>query len=254
MNVIMPQLGETVAEGTVSVWHKKVGDKVAENELLFEVSTDKVEVEVPAPASGVITEILIPEGETVDVGTTLAVIADGSNGAAEVAVPAAADPPPVAQQSGADDPPLSPAVRKLVAEHALDPATISGTGRSGRLTKADVLAHIEGGASGPPVGNRDPRGQPLSPVVRKLLGEHGLDAAAVPGSGRDGRIKRNDVLAFVASRGPAPDRGRVSWWPIPIAGASTAAPTTTTTSAIAPRRNTWRGARSIRSNSCAAAS
>ena len=74
MNVIMPQLGETVAEGTVSVWHKKVGDSVAENELLFEVSTDKVEVEVPAPASGVITEILIPVGETVDVGTTLAVI------------------------------------------------------------------------------------------------------------------------------------------------------------------------------------
>jgi pyruvate dehydrogenase E2 component (dihydrolipoamide acetyltransferase) len=208
MNVIMPQLGETVAEGTVSVWHKKVGDTVAENELLFEVSTDKVEVEVPAPASGVITEILIGEGETVDVGTTLAVIADGGNGAAEIATPAA-QAAPAASRSESDDPPLSPAVRKLVAEHSLDPAAISGTGRAGRLTKADVLAHIEGGASsGGSVGNRDPRGNPLSPVVRKLLGEHGLDASRIIGSGRGGRIKRGDVLSFIERHGAAPSEAK----------------------------------------------
>jgi len=221
MNVIMPQLGETVAEGTVSVWHKKVGDTVAENELLFEVSTDKVEVEVPAPASGVITEILIGEGETVDVGTTLAIIADASNGAAAggagetgtLPTPLGVAPA-TAGRAGADDPPLSPAVRKLVAEHGLDPAAIAGTGRGGRLTKADVLAHIEGGAGGAAVGNRDPRGQPLSPVVRRLLGEHGLDAAAIAGSGRDGRIKRDDVLAAVSSRGPAPSAAKAP--PAPV--------------------------------------
>ncbi len=212
MNVIMPQLGETVAEGTVSVWHKKVGDTVAENELLFEVSTDKVEVEVPAPASGVITEILIGEGVTVDVGTTLAVIADGSNGAAEVAVTAT----PAARQSGSDEPPLSPAVRRLVSEHGLDPAAISGTGRSGRLTKADVLAHIEGGAESPSVGNVDARGNPLSPVVRKLLGEHGLDAAKIIGSGRGGRIKRGDVLSFIERLGAAAAPSEAKAPPTPV--------------------------------------
>ncbi|MDH3234653.1 MAG: 2-oxo acid dehydrogenase subunit E2 [Alphaproteobacteria bacterium] len=209
MNVIMPQLGETVAEGTVSVWHKKVGDTVAENELLFEVSTDKVEVEVPAPASGVITEILISEGETVDVGTTLAVIADGGNGAApngDAAATAAPATAPAARQSAGDAPPLSPAVRKLVAEHGLDPAAISGSGHKGRITKADVLAHVEAGEGAGSVGNRDPRGQPLSPVVRRLLAEHGLSAADISGSGRNGRIKRNDVLAVAAAstRGSAP--------------------------------------------------
>ncbi|HUT48079.1 MAG TPA: dihydrolipoamide acetyltransferase family protein [Alphaproteobacteria bacterium] len=206
MNVIMPQLGETVAEGTVSVWHKKVGDTVAENELLFEVSTDKVEVEVPAPASGVITEILIAEGETVDVGTTLAVIADGGNGAADIVAPAAAATAsaPIARQSASDGPPLSPAVRKLVAEHGLDPAAISGSGLKGRITKADVLALVETGGGAVLVGNRDPRGQPLSPVVRKLLGAHGLSAADISGSGHNGRIKRGDVMAFVSAHGPAP--------------------------------------------------
>jgi len=150
--------------------------------------------------------VIMPQlGETVDVGTTLAVIADGGNGAAEVAAPAAAQATPGVSksESGSDDPPLSPAVRKLVAEHSLDPAAISGTGRAGRLTKADVLAHIEGGASGPSVGNIDARGNPLSPVVRKLLGEHGLDAAKIIGSGRGGRIKRDDVLSFVERHGAA---------------------------------------------------
>jgi len=232
MNVIMPQLGETVAEGTVSVWHKKVGDTVAENELLFEVSTDKVEVEVPAPASGVITEILIAEGETVDVGTTLAVIADGGNGAATetdvVASPVAAADPPLpsaeqsAWQSSSDDPPLSPAVRKLVAEHGLDPVAISGTGRNGRLTKADVLAHVEGGTGSPTVGNIDPRGQPLSPVVRKLLGEHGLNAAEISGSGRGGRIKRGDVLSFIERHGaaaaPRETKAPLALAPVPAGG------------------------------------
>jgi 2-oxoglutarate dehydrogenase E2 component (dihydrolipoamide succinyltransferase) len=209
MNVVMPQLGETVADGTVSIWHKKVGDTVAANELLFEVSTDKVEVEVPAPASGVITEILVGEGETVDVGTTLAVIADAGNGAATVGDVA---PPAAAARSGNDDIPLSPAVRKLVAEHGLDPAAITGSGAKGRITKSDVLAHVEAGRMLDPTaagagmstpGNRDPRGQPLSPVVRRLLGEHGLAAAEVSGSGRNARIKRDDVLAFLAARAPA---------------------------------------------------
>ena len=80
MDVLMPQLGETVAEGTLSIWHKNVGERVKANELLFEISTDKVEMEVPAPAGGVIKEILVKEGETVEVGAILAILDDGTDG------------------------------------------------------------------------------------------------------------------------------------------------------------------------------
>ena len=103
MNVIMPQLGETVAEGTVANWHKKVGDRVAADELLFDVETDKVSMEVPAPAAGVITKILVPAGTTVDVGTVLAVIESG-DAAAVQAQPAAAEDAPPSTGSAADQP------------------------------------------------------------------------------------------------------------------------------------------------------
>ena len=226
MNVVMPQLGETVAEGTISVWHKKVGDSVDENELLFEVSTDKVEVEVPAPASGVITEIRIDVGETVDVGTVLAVI--GGEGDTATDAPTVADgsanggaPEKVVAE---DDIPLSPAVRRLIAEHKLDPASIVGTGVKGRITKADVLAHVRPGGTveteDAPLaaGKRDARGQPLSPVVRRLLVEHAIDSADVAGTGRNGRIKRDDVLSFVATRRGAPSRMRPESAPVPAGG------------------------------------
>ena len=157
MDVIMPQLGETVAEGTITVWHKNVGDQVASDELLFEIGTDKVEMEIPAPVGGVLKEIRIPEGETVVVGTVLAVIDDGS-GTAEVAPAAvvAADPTPVSQPKPAailptrSSPPhypnrkLSPAVRKLVADNNLSPDDMIGTGRDGRITRGDVLAFLKG--------------------------------------------------------------------------------------------------------------
>jgi len=214
MNVVMPQLGETVAEGTVSVWHKTVGESIAENELLFEVSTDKVEVEVPAPASGVITEIRVSVGETVDVGTILAVIDGPGEGTGErkpdtVAAPAAAASASATTASQYDDIRLSPAVRKLIGEHGIDPGVIAGTGVKGRITKADVLAHVSGGVPSTGIvtaGNRDARGQPLSPVVRRLLAEHGLDPARIPGTGKDGRIKRDDVLGFVNGGKPAAAR------------------------------------------------
>ncbi len=161
MDILMPQLGETVTEGTVTVWHKKVGDAVKADEILFEVSTDKVETEVPAPADGVLSEISVEEGATVDVGTTLAVLAE--QGGAVAAAPAAKP----ASRKKAD----APAARALAARPA----------RSDRL---------------------DAKGQPLSPVVRRLLAEHGIDADAITGTGRDGRITRRDVLA-VAAKAPA---------------------------------------------------
>jgi pyruvate/2-oxoglutarate dehydrogenase complex dihydrolipoamide acyltransferase (E2) component len=227
----MPQLGETVEEGTVSVWHKKVGDQVKAGDDLFDISTDKVEMEIPAPVTGELSEILVGEGETVAVGVTVAIINDGkaaSAAPAAAASPAAAAAPTAApsapassakRQIGTRDArgiPLSPAVRKLLAEHNLAPEEITGTGRDSRITRQDVLAQIsKGGGGKSEIGNRDAGGAPLSPAVRKLLAEHGLTADQITGSGRDGRIKRDDVLAYVdgagakpAARAPASKDGR----------------------------------------------
>lgn len=163
MDVIMPQLGETVAEGTVANWHKSVGDTVSKNEILLDVETDKVSMEVPAPRDGVLHEIRVAAGETVDVGTVLAIIiAEGEEAPAPQA--AAAEPATeAAPASGGGDEPtvieptaitamprqgnvrLSPAVRRLVSEHQLDVSAITGTGRDGRITRRDVMAYIDSG-------------------------------------------------------------------------------------------------------------
>jgi pyruvate dehydrogenase E2 component (dihydrolipoamide acetyltransferase) len=157
MDVIMPQLGETVAEGVVTRWYKKVGDSVKADESLFDVETDKVSTEIPAPVAGVVEAILVAEGITAKVGTTLAVIREA--GAAKAATPAAAPaampaaaaplhPAPVRRSSRVNPADrLSPVVRKLCAEHALDARDINGTGRDGRITREDVLAFIAQRAS-----------------------------------------------------------------------------------------------------------
>ena len=156
MDVIMPQLGETVAEGTVTRWYKKVGDTVKADDVLFDVETDKVSTEVPAQANGVLAEIVVAEGVTVKVGAKLAVIREAGEQAAAkpaatparaqaAAAPAAASASVNAVKAVAGER-LSPVVRRLLAGHTLDPAAITGTGRDGRITREDVLAHIEKGA------------------------------------------------------------------------------------------------------------
>src|ERR1700683_4220004 len=132
MNVIMPQLGETVEEGTVAAWHKKEGDKVAIDELLVDIETDKVATEVPSLVAGTLVKILVGSGQTVRVGTTLAIIDSGdSAGAVAPRVPSASAAP------------LSPAVRKLVADHGVDVARIKGSGRDGRVKRDDVLSYLQ---------------------------------------------------------------------------------------------------------------
>ena len=144
-DVTMPQLGETVAEGTVTKWFKSVGDEVEKGEILFEVSTDKVDTEIPAPASGVVTAILVGEGDTVDVGTTLAVIGGPGDALSTSTSPAPATrapplqlPRPSRKNHRQTVPPLSPVVRRLLSEHGLDAAHVVGTGPNGRITRSDV--------------------------------------------------------------------------------------------------------------------
>ena len=157
MDVIMPQMGETVAEGTLTVWHKKVGDTVSSSDILFEIGTDKVEMEVPAMADGVLAEILVAEGDTVAVGTKLAVI-EGTGEAAALSPDAfepeapktdpAATPVRVAERPERDrSMKLSPVVRKLLAENNLSHTDVTGTGRDGRIKRGDVLDYMKGGAA-----------------------------------------------------------------------------------------------------------
>jgi 2-oxoglutarate dehydrogenase E2 component (dihydrolipoamide succinyltransferase) len=182
----MPQLGETVTEGTVTRWYKKVGDAIKADEALFDVETDKVSTEIPAPASGVIAEILVQEGATAKVGTRLAVIREAGGQAARptasVAAPSAAPRPsaaaaPVAVDARAR---LSPVVSRLIAEHGLDAREIAGTGRDGRITRDDVLAHVaQRGAAQPATRTPEPATQaaagaetvPLN-IIRKRTAEH----------------------------------------------------------------------------------
>lgn len=190
MDVIMPQLGETVAEGVVTKWYKKVGDAVKADETLFDVETDKVSTEIPAPVSGVIAAILVQEGVTAKVGAPLAVIEEvGAKTASvprETAAPAAAAPaaspaslaPRFAPAAAGDR--LSPVVRRLIAEHQLNPAEITGSGRDGRITREDVHGYLAQrgtrgqettGTQAPAPLAVDAARKPLN-SIRKRTGEH----------------------------------------------------------------------------------
>ena len=149
----VPTLGESVTEATVGQWFKKAGDAVNVDEPVVELETDKVTIEVPAPVSGVLGDLVVGEGETVEVGALLGAISDGDGAAAPAKVeapaevrsepaPAKADAP---AKGGDDDFGLAPSVQKRVTENSLDPSTITGTGKDGRLTKEDVLKVLEGG-------------------------------------------------------------------------------------------------------------
>jgi len=162
----MPQMGESIVEGTITKWLKKPGDKVQRDEPLFEISTDKVDAEIPAPASGVLQEIKVSEGNTVQVNTVVGVIGDGAGASASSATAKAATPAPTAPAPAKKEAPApvasappaiqatdeeeeesdvrsSPLVRKLAREHNVDLAKVHGTGTGGRITKQDVLDYVE---------------------------------------------------------------------------------------------------------------
>ena len=166
----MPQMGESITEGTITKWLKQVGETVQRDEPLFEISTDKVDAEIPSPVAGVLTEIKVPEGATVGVNTVVAVIG-GTGARPAVAAPKAAAPTPAAPAAKAPTPATpaaapappagerlrsSPLVRKIAKDNNVDLAQVPGTGSAGRITKADILSHMEKPAAAPPVSDARP--------------------------------------------------------------------------------------------------
>jgi 2-oxoglutarate dehydrogenase E2 component (dihydrolipoamide succinyltransferase) len=166
-------MGVSVAEGTIIGWRVEVGDRIEADAAICDISTDKIDTEVPAPVSGVVTEILVAVDETVEVGTVLARI--GAGDTAPLVAEPAPDPPPAADatqtarngdRNGSSAPPrargrYSPVVQRIAAEHGIDLSTVTGTGRDGRVRKQDVLAVVNGGAASAPAGGRSP--EPVTP-------------------------------------------------------------------------------------------
>ncbi len=150
--VLMPQMGESITEGTITKWLKNIGDTVQRDEPIFEISTDKVDAEIPSPIAGTLTEIRVKEGSTVTINTVVAVIGGGAGAPAKAAATAAAasaPTPPAAQPSASlgEAPRSSPLVRKIAAENNVNLHEVPGTGSAGRITKADILGHLENPAA-----------------------------------------------------------------------------------------------------------
>jgi pyruvate dehydrogenase E2 component (dihydrolipoamide acetyltransferase) len=208
IDVIMPQMGESIAEGTLSRWIKKVGDAVKRDEPIFEISTDKVDAEIPAPNAGVLAEILVQEGETVAVQTVVARIdTEAGAGAAEQKAPAPAKP---ATPAGAPPAPLAPAPSKPPRSSGPSPAPAP----TPRSTPAPAAASASedrsvGDATG---GNgaaetlEERLRRKSTPLVRKMAAEHNVDISAISGTGLAGRVTKNDITSYIES-GAAGQRG-----------------------------------------------
>src|SRR5262245_5375400 len=187
-DVVMPQMGESIAEGTIVRWIKKVGDSVDRDEPLFEISTDKVDAEIPSPVAGVVTEIRAKEGETVPVNTVVAVI--GAAGATAAKAPAQATqapkpaPPPQATSAPAARPAPAPQPAP-VKQPATTPAQAGpGFGSGAQESIEDAIR------------------QRSSPLVRKIAKEHNIDISKIRGTGIAGRVTKDDILGFIGGAAP----------------------------------------------------
>ena len=219
-DITLPQLGETVTEGTITRWFKKVGDAVAADEPLFEVSTDKVDTEVPSPVAGTLTEIRVKEGDTVPVGTVIAVVGASTGASVQPAPAPAPAPAPVAQPAPA---PVAQPAPAPVAQPAPAPAPVMQPAAASVATATRTAIPAS-------VSNKL-----LSPVVRRLVSEHGIDVNALVGTGPGSRITREDVLDFIDKNGSAPKVAAPAQAPAPAsAQAQAQAPAPAPVAQVAP--------------------
>src|SRR5258705_7743581 len=191
-DVVMPQMGESIFEGTITKWLKKPGDKIERDEPLFEISTDKVDAEIPSPSAGVLKEIKVGEGQTVPINTVVAVI-DAAGSAAAAPAPAPSAPAPVKAAAPAAPPAAAPKAA---------PAPVAAAPRAAVPAAAPPAAQDGGRIHS-------------SPLVRRMASEHGIDLSTVTGTGAGGRISKQDIEAVIAAGG-APVA------PPPASGASAA--------------------------------
>jgi 2-oxoglutarate dehydrogenase E2 component (dihydrolipoamide succinyltransferase) len=213
-DVVMPQMGESIVEGTLTKWLKKPGDRVERDEPLFEISTDKVDTEIPSPTAGTLSDVLVPEGQTVGINTVVARIDEGG-GAAK---PAAAAPAKAA--------PAKPAEPKAAEPQAAEPAPappppqqaqpVAETPSQETVQPTPAPEQVEDTAPAEPAG-------PLSPLVRKMARENNIDLGRIKGSGAGGRITKQDLEAYLA-QGPAPQAAPAAAPPSPAPAKPAPAP------------------------------
>ncbi len=194
IEVPMPQMGESIAEGTVSKWIKKVGDSIGRDEALLEISTDKVDAEIPAPSAGVLVEIAVQEGQTVEVGTVLWFIETEKSAAASAPAPAA--PAPAATEPAAAAPAAAPA-----------PAPASAPAQAPAMAPARPAAPQPSEGNGRTESEEERLRKKSSPLVRRIAAEHGVNVQEVQGTGFAGRVTKTDILSYLDEREkPAPER------------------------------------------------
>jgi pyruvate dehydrogenase E2 component (dihydrolipoamide acetyltransferase) len=224
--VVMPQMGVSVSEGTVTKWLRQVGDPIGRDEPLLEISTDKVDTEVPSPGEGVVAQIMVQEGETVEVGTVLALIAPAGS---EVVAPDAAPTAP------APEPEPEPAPSEIAAP---EPAPVEAVAAPAVEEPAPVAVAQPAPAASAPSGNGKTF---VSPVVARIAAEHGIDTSVVPGTGTGGRVTKKDILSFIESgaapaapAAPAPEPAAEAAAPPPVAEEPVAPPTAAPEPAAVP--------------------
>ncbi len=229
--VVMPQMGESIAEGTITKWLKKVGDRVERDEPLFEISTDKVDAEIPSPAAGTLTEIRFKEGDTVEINTTVAVLDGGAAGTGKDAAPVTEDAvakteaPHAEEQEPQSKPAIAEPASGLVqgAQATTPGATTAGSQQAdgtkaapppepepkktdearAEIAQAAPASSSKDNGGGSPATAEDLRRTKSSPLVRKIAQEHGVDIASLEGTGLSGRVTKNDILSFIESGAPA---------------------------------------------------
>src|SRR5258705_1302339 len=247
--VVMPQMGESIAEGTITKWLKQVGRRVEREEPLFEIATDKVDAEIPSPAAGTLTEIRFKEGDTVEINTTVAVLDGGAAAPAKAEVASQVGSPAApAVAAPAEQPPAKPAV---AAPQQAQVEASAATGAEVQPTEQAATAARSEKPEKPSEEVNDRNAQPSavkssstengrnatataeelrrtksSPLVRRIAEEHGVDIAGLEGTGMSGRVTKNDILSFIESGSPAAAGAR--------AGSAAARPATAPGSATQP--------------------